>query len=331
MYKNIIKNTLKFSLAIGLIYWLLQSGKLDFKLLQKLIETPFVIIASISLMQFDHLLVALRLRIILSQRASKPLSFIRLFISNWIGIFFNSVLPGSVTGDIVKIFYIKNLDENFTKKFLIASVFIDRIVGLIGLVLIGGIVSIINFEKLTALSKDVSHIIQINIILLIVTLISLITLFFLPNIPYRICSSLKKITLFTKVLNKLEAIWTKLLNFKNKLLILILTSIIIQSIAIYIFWYLVHPFAQGGTFTLATAFSIMPIGFTSLAIPIAPAGLGVGHVIFQNLLGYFQITNGASLFNIYFFVMMFSNLTGVLPYIFYSAKGEHRLHLKDIE
>ncbi|MFT6632337.1 MAG: hypothetical protein ACJAS4_002300 [Bacteriovoracaceae bacterium] len=331
MYKKIITNILKFTLAFGLIYWLVQSGKLDFKLLYKLIETPLVIVFSIALMQFDHILVALRLRIILLQKASNDLSFVRLFISNWIGIFFNSVLPGSVTGDVVKIFYIKDLDKNLSKKFLLISVLMDRVVGLLGLILIGGIVSTLNYDALSLLSNDVKSIIHINMFLMIIVFITLGILFFLPSLPHKIAEIGKKTGLAIGLINKLEEIWTDLCLFRNKLVALISMSMIIQALAIFIFWYLAHPFATGHELNISTVFSVMPIGFISLAIPIAPAGLGVGHVVFETLLGYFGVSNGASLFNIYFFVIMFSNLTGVLPYIFYSGKNHKKVHLNDIE
>jgi uncharacterized membrane protein YbhN (UPF0104 family) len=331
MYKKIITNILKFSLAIGLIYWLVQSGKLDFKLLYKLLETPLVIVISIALMQFDHVLVALRLRIILLQKASNDLSFIRLFISNWIGIFFNSVLPGSVTGDVVKIFYIKDLDEKLTKKFLLVSVLMDRVVGLLGLILIGGMVSSINYNALALLSPDVKSIIHINIFLMIAVFVTLVILFFLPQLPHKVAAMGKKTGLAIGLINKLEEIWTDLCLFRKKLIALISMSILIQALAIFIFWYLAHPFATGEALNISTIFSVMPIGFISLAIPIAPAGMGVGHVVFEKLLGFFGVTNGASLFNIYFFVIMFSNLTGVIPYIFYSGKNHKKVNLSDID
>lgn len=330
MYKNIIKNILKFSLALGLIFWLVQSGKLDFKLLQKLIETPEIIAIAIFLMQFDHILVAIRLRIILRLKASSGLSFIRLFISNWIGIFFNSVLPGSVTGDIVKIFYIKDLDEKLSKKFLLVAVLIDRVVGLLGLIVVGGVVSLFNYETLIKLSPDVKTLININISLMACVFCVLLILFFFPSLPIKLSNIGKKVSILKKILLKLEEIWEDLCLFKNKLIALIGMSILIQSLGIFIFWYLVHPFAAGDM-TLAATFSVMPIGFITIAIPIAPAGLGVGHVVFDNLLGYFNITNGASLFNIYFFVVLFSNLTGVIPYIFYSGKNHKKIHMADLE
>lgn len=326
MYKKIIINILKFTLAIGLIYWLIQSGKLDFKLLLRLLETPHIIILSFLLMQFDHVLVALRLRIILLQKAAQDLSFIGLFISNWIGIFFNSVLPGSVTGDLVKIFYIKDLDKNLTKKFLLISVLIDRVVGLLGLILIGGIVSSINYKVLANLSSDVEKVIQVNIGLMFCVLIALVFLFFLPTLPVKLAIFMKKKNILIGVFNKLEQIWKDLCLFRNKLLSLLGMSMLIQAVAIFIFWFMANPFATGADLKISTVFSIMPIGFISLAIPIAPAGMGVGHVVFEKLLGFFGVTNGASLFNLYFFLIMFSNLTGVIPYIFYSSKKKIKIN-----
>ena len=92
MKKNIITNIIKFSLAIGLLYWLIQSGKLDFTLLKELMLTPFVMIFAIFLLLVNHALVTYRLRFIILKKATQGLSFIKLFMANWIGIFFNSVV-----------------------------------------------------------------------------------------------------------------------------------------------------------------------------------------------------------------------------------------------
>ena len=53
-----------------------------------------------------------------------------------------------------------------------------------------------------------------------------------------------------------------------------------------------------------------------IAIPISPAGLGVGHAIFDILFRYFSVDNGASLFNLFFIVTIFLHLLGGIPYIF---------------
>ena len=52
-----------------------------------------------------------------------------------------------------------------------------------------------------------------------------------------------------------------------------------------------------------------------MAIPIAPAGIGVGHAVFDTLFGLFGINNGASLFNIYLLAIVAESLTGAIPYL----------------
>jgi uncharacterized membrane protein YbhN (UPF0104 family) len=330
MLKTVIKNSLKLILAIGLILWLVKSGKLDFTLFYKLLQSPWIIVAAIFMMQLDHMIIVLRLRIILIKNASNGLSFFRLFLANWIGIYFNSVLPGSVTGDIIKIFYIQDLDKNLTKKFLLVSVFIDRIIGLLGLIIAGSIASILYYNTLLSLSHKIAPLVHFNFMMLAGVILILILLFFLPNLPYLFAAPFKKISFLKKIFEKLEDIWRDLCLFKKKFLILLGLSTFIQGFAIFIFWFLVHPYADGNL-DLASTMAIAPIGFISLAIPIAPSGLGVGHVVFEKLFSFIGVMNGASLFNLYFFVILFSNLTGVIPYILYSKKGKSVEALDEIE
>ena len=319
MLGNIAKNILKFGFALGLIYWLVQSGKLDFSLLKKAFSSPLTVILAISFMLADHFIVAIRLKIILTKKIPDYISTLKIFIANWIGIFFNAVLPGSVTGDLIKIFYLEDIDERLEKKFLLVAVFMDRVIGLLGLISIGGILSLINYSALTSLSSDVKNLIHANIFLFFCVLVTLGILFFFQNIPHAIEKPFRDIKFFWKVVRKLEIIWNDLCLFKNNILKLLGYSIIIQAIAIFIFWFITSPFAEG-EFNLITAFTVLPVGMISIAIPIAPGGLGVGHVVFEKLFQYFNISNGADLFNIYFFYVLFTNLTGSIPYFLYKKK-----------
>ena len=47
------------------------------------------------------------------------------------------------------------------------------------------------------------------------------------------------------------------------------------------------------------------------AIPLAPGGMGVGHVAFDKLFSFLSISNGADLFNIFWITMMLINLLGI--------------------
>ena len=63
----------------------------------------------------------------------------------------------------------------------------------------------------------------------------------------------------------------------------------------------------------------MPIGMMAVAVPISPAGLGVGHAIFDGLFKLYGTFNGASLFNLYFLTTISVNLMGIFPYLMFKA------------
>src|SRR5207253_1398783 len=101
-------------LAAGLIYWLLQSGKLDFRLLARLQDHLLAVLSAVILSIVNFLLVSYRWRNILQARSTAHIPLMGVFRTNWIGQFFSSVLPGSVSGDLVKILYIQKYDPNFS-------------------------------------------------------------------------------------------------------------------------------------------------------------------------------------------------------------------------
>ena len=107
MLKTLIKTFLKLSVAFALIYWLLKSGKLDFKLLGELADNPWGVLTAILLALLNIWFISVRWSGILESRSSVHIPLRGLIRANWIGMFFSSVLPGSVTGDLVKIIYVQ--------------------------------------------------------------------------------------------------------------------------------------------------------------------------------------------------------------------------------
>ena len=66
---------------------------------------------------------------LLQSRGSERYSFIAILKTHWIGLFFNSILPGAVTGDLIKLAYKKQIDPKLSKTFFLGTVFLDRLVG----------------------------------------------------------------------------------------------------------------------------------------------------------------------------------------------------------
>ena len=330
MIKKIFVNLAKFLVAAGLIFWLISSGKLDFSLLTELLKSPSIIFIVLAIYLADQVINAFRYLLILASKIQPPPSLGKIYIINWIGLFFSSVLPGSVTGDLVKIFYVKDMGKDLTKKFLIFSVLLDRVVGLTGLIIVGGISSVLFYSKLTALSPQIVHLVHTNIFLMLSATLCLALLFIAPNIGTNIFGKIGQIKALSNVAQKLSDLWKNLVEFRSTLVKLTVLGMLAQSVNALIFWILAKNYAEGASLDFTTVLSVFPIGQITMAIPIAPAGMGVGHAVFDKLLSFSQITNGASLFNIYFFFLISFNLMGIFSYIFYSGKTHKKVHLQDI-
>lgn len=318
MLKTFFVTFIKIIFVTGLIYWLVSSGKLDFKLLEKLKDYPLAITGAFLLNLINLILISVRWRSILRGRSNAPIPLLGLTKISWIGQFFSSILPGSVSGDLVKILYIQKYDSNFSKKFVFGTILIDRVMGLFGLILLVGSSSVIFGAEVTAKSPAMLPVLRINYLLCFFVVLIFITFFFFHFMIRHFLVKVSHIA-FSGVVNKVINLWDDMVIIKSKMIKAVGISIIVQIIGVIVFWSLIQPFVSE-KLTFFEALSILPLGFVTLALPIAPSGLGVGHAIFQKLFEFVSIPDGASLFNLYFVVTLMSNLFGIIPYIMTKAK-----------
>jgi uncharacterized membrane protein YbhN (UPF0104 family) len=320
MLKTFFINTLKILVAAALIYWLVTSGKLDFKLLAQLKDHPWAVILAFALNILNFTFISYRWETILSARSQIKLPISGLLKITWIGQFFSSVLPGSVSGDLVKILYIQKFDKSFSKKFVFASILVDRIMGLSGLILLVGMTSLIFGKSIMENAPAMKPLLSMNYALMSLVILSFGIFFFCNHWIRNLLVKFQSIALGS-IFEKLIALWDDLVLIKSHMLKAIALSIIVQFVAVMIFWSLIHPFV-GNHMSFIQALAFIPLGLMTLALPIAPSGLGVGHAIFQKLFEMSGIDNGASLFNIYFVVCLVVNVLGVIPYVMTKAREE---------
>lgn len=314
MAKKIVINIAKFAVSGALIYWLIQSGKLDFKLLVALKDHPSAVASALFFAMVNIVIVAWRWRLILSARTSTSLPLRGMMKITWIGQFFSSVLPGSVSGDLIKILYVRHYDKNLSKKFLLASIFIDRLMGLAGLILLVGMSSVIFGASMDTSIAGFQQLLEMNFLLVAIVLSSMI-FFFIGHKPIeRMMVLLKEKIGFEKIFDKVINLWSDLGEIKPKMFKAVLISLVIQFIGVLVFWSLISPFVED-KLDFIHALCFIPIGLMTLALPVAPGGLGVGHAIFQKLFEMVGLTSGASLFNLYFVLTLVVNLIGVIPYL----------------
>jgi glycosyltransferase 2 family protein len=314
-----IKTVLKFVFAIAIIFWLLRSGKLDFTLIQQSFQMGYSWLAALIIIIMNACLGALRWKILLEIKTESKLSYFKFIKLTWIGLFFNSFLPGAVTGDFIKLLYAKDLSPKLSKTYLVTSVLMDRILGLIGLLFLVGIFSLIYYSEIISKSPQIGKLMIINFLLFIVVISFLITLFLPQKVQdYFLKLSLNIPVLGYKIEKTLSQVW---LIGKNKIAVLkcLFISLISQFSSVLCFYILIFKFVENGV-PLGHYFTFIPIGFVAVAIPISPAGLGIGHVAFETLFSYFNIPNGASYFNLFFLLMIFNNLFGFIPYVLSTKK-----------
>ena len=156
-------NILKFIFSCIILYFLFKFKILDISLININNYNFFNLIFIILLMFSTVVLTSVRLYFILRFFELK-LSLKYVFSITYIGYFFNQCLPGGQGGDIFKAIYLIKKYPNLKKFKLISYLVIDRIVGLLALI----IVFSISIYFLNIFFRDL---IGLGIILLVTTIL----------------------------------------------------------------------------------------------------------------------------------------------------------------
>ena len=271
----------------------------------------FIIFLTLLLISSTYFLGALRWWLILKSFNYK-LDLLYILKITYIGAFFNNVLFGSYGGDLVKGYYIYKFTNNLAKPAL--TIIIDRLFGLIGLIIIG-IISFIFFSK-----GEFFKYFSINYSLLIssffILLISIISIILLLK-----SNLIKKKDLIINYFNSF-------LSLAKKNMLIFITCLILSSI-IFI---AVH----FGTFLISDIIYDFKIGiekvflinfFTTIinTLPITPGGLGLGELAFSKANNFFSqnhdhISNIANVIILFRIINVFACLPGAIIYILQNRK-----------
>lgn len=317
-YKGLLILLLKLFFATAILYWLVSQNKLDFRLVLISFKNPTLWLLCFTLMVSQVLIGAWRWKIILSAKV-KEISYLDVLRIQWIGQFFSVVLPGGVTGDLVKISYVTALQKNISKKFLLLSIFIDRLTGLNALLLLAGISSALFYKDLLALNPMLKTIIYINIFLFLGSCGIILLLFVNKNLQNKILNIIPS----KKITTLFETIWS-FSDHKKIIAEAIFISGCAHVLGIATFWIINLPFFER-PIELKYLLSLVPLGQAAIAIPVSPAGIGVGHAAFDRLFHFIGHNNGASLFNVYWVVLFVANLCGVIPFVLTKEKNAKSL------
>lgn len=290
-------NCVKILITAGILFYLYRQGLLDFSRVKKIWNHPHYILIGFTCLMFTTLAAVWRWKFLL-QGQGITLSFWSVFKLTMIGVFFNTALPGAVSGDLVKAYYISKSQQGTSRIKGLTTLLLDRLLGLTGLIFI-------SFSSLCLFWEDLTQWPSLRpfalFILVLALSVAVFYSFVLIRWPFtsKILQLLHEIPVVGKLALKLyESI--KIYEHHRRLLVCgMLLSILIHTCLMAFILFLAS--ILGGFEEVSTSqfLFLAPLGLLVTALPLAPAGLGTGHVAF---LGLFQLVgskNGADLFTAY--------------------------------
>jgi len=295
---------LKLGVAALLIGWLVRSRTLDFGAVEVLFERPELLVANLAVLGLTISLGALRWRLLL-RLAEVRLPLGRALQLHLTGLFFNIVIPGNIGGDVLKSVYVAR-DVAPSKRptvFLIA--FVDRLTGVASLVVVAFIVTLARGGTMWEQPR-------LRELAIVVVMLAAVTL--IAPILVLVVVRRSRFTGGTGILGKLVAAtrlvaagpWTLLAALGLAITLHVTGTVLFAALASTIT-------VQDVSF--ASVASVYPLGMLTMVLPISTAGIGVGHVAFEQLFALVGLTGGATVFNVYLIGQTTPCLFGVIPYL----------------
>lgn len=297
-------NIVKILVAVGLLIWLVHSGRLDFTIL---FSTPLSIFHSLGILM---LLVGVLLRALrwwwLLRAQNIALSFQQAIQLSWIGHFFSLVLPGLAGGELVRGYYIAQA-ASVAKVASVSTVLMDRVLGLYALLWLG----IPSLLALMILQNELtSPVIQMGaLISLLVVGTSVLFLILWVHPTRNLVLGLMPKRFYTSLEATLDAY-----QAHGRDLFACFTLSLLAGIM------------QLGVFLLAgqiidtpldwkQVFLVGPLVFIANTLPISPGGVGVAETAASVLFAQLGVETGAAIMLIVRLWVLIVRLPGGLIYI----------------
>jgi glycosyltransferase 2 family protein len=318
--KSLILLALKVAVAGTLIGWLVRSGVLDFKALSIFIERPILLVANLALFCVAVLSGTLRWRALLGLAGAR-VPFFRAIQLQMTALFFNVVIPGNVGGDVVKALYVARDSEPEKRTTILLIVFVERLVGLAALVLVASAVTLLRGAVLWQNEQTRQLAMAVAFLGFCTVVGPVVFVVILRTTGDRLEKWTSGTSAFAKLAGRLVAAARLLTSGPKNLLVALGVSMFAHLATITFFTVLMGVITnQDVPFTsVATVF---PLGILSMILPIAPAGLGVGHVAFDRLFEMIGVHGGATVFNVYLIGLLAPCLLGVFPYVALKRSGQ---------
>lgn len=286
--KGVVWTVVRIGIGVGLIVFLIKSGKLNLTELKGVRDRPLQMAGTAAVFLVCLLLAAIRWGILLRAQGIS-ISMLAVLRLSFIGNFFNIIMPGGVGGDVFKAYYVaKGRDQ---KAAAVTTVLVDRIIGLVAISGLAFFAICANFQFLWQPGQDgTPELMQRRNLVVGVGAAFLCVL-----LGFTILMSrwVRQIPLFARLIERLpfhetiNRVYDAFHRYHESRWAIVVA---------FLLSFVTHSFSTLGCFlfgqalgqqdiTLANTLFLVPLGLCVNAIPIAPMGLGVAEWGFGKLYG----------------------------------------------
>lgn len=280
---NLLKKIWRPLLALSLIFVLIKKGPFQVDQLKFILTHTYIVALGLSLVFLQVLTTSARWKLFIE--LIEKVSFAKVLQLNLVGFFFNYFIPGGVGGDIVKALELSK-NNQASRSQALSTVFSDRIFGLFSMISFTFLFLLIEYN--IQHDEYIFKFLVLNGALFFGIVLSLL---FMPTVFAKISSHLSSKESF--ILQKIEKLFSSLhftfitfRNFRIQVKSFIL-SFIGQLFTIYFMFEVVHALGAP-TPSFFVFFSLCCFSFVASAIPIFPAGIGVGQAAIYVMFSQFS-------------------------------------------
>lgn len=305
----------KIAIASSILFFLFHNAQIKITLFTNLLHHPLLLSTSIIMILLTVLLGAQRWNLLNSAQHIN-LGLIRTITPTYLGVAFNNLLPGAIGGDLIRSYYLfKKFSDK--KSTALISIFLDRMLGFLGLIILIFSVIISHANQLHE-ERGLYYLLFLFSIFCISILILFLLLMILPQ-RLGVISWLENRYSHNRLTKSFISLLKAMRNYQLPKMIIfqgLLLSVIIQLIATMTIIVIAKMMALP---SISLADYIIAFSITQVVnlIPVTPGGIGIGEMAFANILLLLNPGKSAAFATVYLAYRFISLLTYVPGVVFY--------------
>jgi uncharacterized membrane protein YbhN (UPF0104 family) len=326
MKRKTALTALQIAVTLAILYFVFRDPNKRAEMVAALARAnPFWLFLGAGAYGAVEVLGAIRWRILL-QVQGIVLSWSRVFALVMIGLVFNFFIPGGTGGDVVKIFYLLK-ETPGQRTAAVLSVFMDRIIGLIGLITLAAFLTLKHWSWLMSTAETAQYV-WLVFLIMGASVAGLAFSFVITGfgLVHRLPAKMPgrdKLAELAFAYNLYGRAW-------RPSLAAFALSIVVHLGSILTFFYAAKAYASPDTRipTASEFFTVAPIVNTLVSLPISIGGVGVREGLFQVFLGNLcQVSEAVAVVisSTGYVLMLFWGLIGAGIYVFYRPSEHARL------